>query len=146
MKNLFAFFMIFGLTGCLTKDYKSGVPIRESQIQEIKKATTKKEVYEILGSPASTNFIGDEKWFYYTAEGKIFAFLDPKFSKYEILSIKFNKDDTISEIKLKNIANKNLKINTEKETYLPSEIKLNFFEELFGNIGKFNASNMPNSI
>ena len=146
MKNLFKILMIFALSGCLTKEYKSGVPIRPTQINEIKLATTKAEIYNILGSPASTTFVGDEKWFYYTAQGEIFAFLDPKFSKYEILSIKFNPDDTINEIKLKNISHKKFNINMERETSLPSEIKLNFIEELFGNIGKFNTSNVPSSL
>lgn len=142
MKNIFAFIMIMSLGGCITKDYQSGVPIRESQIVDVKKSTTKKEVYEILGSPASVTILSDEKWFYYTAEGKIFAFLEPKFSKYEILTVTFNPDDTINEIKLKNIAGKRFEIDEEKTTILPSEIKLNFIEELFGNIGRFSPSGM----
>ncbi|MGN0929413.1 MAG: outer membrane protein assembly factor BamE [Alphaproteobacteria bacterium] len=143
MKNYVAICSLFILSACLTKEYKSGVPIRQSQIEQVKTSTTKKEVYDILGSPASVNLVGDEKWFYYTAEGEVFAFLDPMFSKYEVLTVKFNPDDTVDEIKLKNISDNSFEVNLSKQTDLPSEIKLNFFQELFGNIGKFNSSSLP---
>ena len=145
MKNYVAICSVFLLSACLTKEYKSGVPMRSSQIEQVKSSTTKKEVYDLLGSPASVSFVGAEKWFYYTAEGKIFAFLDPMFSKYEVLTVKFNSDDSVNEIKLKNISDSSFDVDLAKETELPSEIKLNFFQELFGNIGKFNSSGLPSS-
>lgn len=145
MKNYVAICSVFLLSACLTKEYKSGVPMRASQIEQVKSSTTKKEVYDLLGSPASVSFVGAEKWFYYTAEGKIFAFLDPMFSKYEVLTVKFNSDDSVNEIKLKNISDSSFDVDLAKETELPSEIKLNFFQELFGNIGKFNSSGLPSS-
>ncbi len=145
MKILTGTLCAFLLCGCITREYKSGIPIRQSQITQIKNATSKKDIYEILGSPASINFVGNEKWFYYTAEGDIFAFLDPMFSKYEILSIQFNANDEIEKIKLTNISNKKIQINEDKKTQLPSAIELNFFQELFGNIGKFNSSGVPTS-
>lgn len=143
MRNYIAICSLFILSACLTKEYKSGVPMRQSQIEQVQSSTTKKEVYDVLGSPASVSFVGDEKWFYYTAEGNVFAFLDPMFSKYEVLTVKFNNDDTINEIKLKNISDNSFEVNLSKNTDLPSEIKLNFFQELFGNIGKFNSSALP---
>ncbi|MBD5398356.1 outer membrane protein assembly factor BamE [bacterium] len=145
MKNYVAICSVFLLSACLTKEYKSGVPMRQSQIEQVQHSTTKKEVYDVLGSPASVSFVGDEKWFYYTAEGKVFAFLDPMFSKYEVLTVKFNSDDSVDEIKLKNISDNSFEINLSKQTDLPSEIKLNFFQELFGNIGRFNSSSLPNN-
>ncbi|MBD5405674.1 outer membrane protein assembly factor BamE [bacterium] len=145
MKNYVAICSVFLLSACLTKEYRSGVPMRASQIEQVKSSTTKKEVYDLLGSPASVSFVGAEKWFYYTAEGKIFAFLDPMFSKYEVLTVKFNSDDSVNEIKLKNISDSSFDVDLAKKTELPSEIKLNFFQELFGNIGKFNSSGLPSS-
>lgn len=145
MKNYVAICSIFLLSACFTKEYKSGVPMRASQIEQVKNSTTKKEVYDLLGSPASVSFVGDEKWFYYTAEGEVFAFLDPIFSKYEVLTVKFNPDDSVNEIRLKNISDSSFDVDLAKKTDLPSEIKLNFFQELFGNIGKFNSSGLPSS-
>ena len=145
MKNYFTICSMFLLSACLTKEYKSGVPIRQSQFEQVQASTNKQQIYEVLGSPAAVSFVGEEKWFYYTAEGKIFAFLDPSFSKYEVLTVKFNPDDSISDIKLKDISDNGFEIDLTKNTELPSEIKMNFFQELFGNIGKFNSSGLPSN-
>ena len=140
MKKLIILSFLLTLCACITKEYKGGIPIRPHQREQIQNAKTKKDVIAILGSPAATNFVGEEKWYYYTSKGEIWAFLDPKFSKYEILTIKFDKQNDIKEIQLSNIANNNMQLNEKLKTELPSDIKLGFFAELFGNIGRFNAS------
>ncbi len=119
------------LSGCITKKYTNGVPIRPHQYKQIQNAKIKKDVFNILGSPSAQNFVGEEKWFYYTSNSEVFAFLDPKFSKYEILSISFDKNDNIKNIKLTNLVNKEISCNTNIKTSLPSDIELNFFQELF---------------
>ena len=139
MKKLIAFGLIFALCSCITKEYRGGIPIRPHQMEQIQNAKTKPEVLEILGSPAATNFVGPEKWYYYTSKGEIWAFLDPKFSKYEILTISFDSFDNINEIKLSNLAGVDMTQNEDEKTKLPSDIKLGFFAELFGNIGRFNT-------
>jgi len=140
MKKIVFLSFALMLFGCITKKYHGGVPIRPNQQEQIKEAKTKKDVVEILGSPSATNFVGAEKWYYYTSEGEIWAFLDPKFSKYDILTISFDKNDHIKDIKLSNLANKEMAQNESLKTLLPSEIKIGFFAELFGNIGRFNAA------
>ncbi|MCR5506440.1 MAG: outer membrane protein assembly factor BamE [bacterium] len=140
MKKFAILGLIFTLCACITKEYRGGVPIRPRQMEQIQDAKSKKDVVEILGSPAATNFVGPEKWYYYTSEGEIWAFLDPKFSKYEILTISFDSSDDIKEIKLSNLAEKDFAQNEDEKTNLPSDIKLGFFAELFGNIGRFNAA------
>ena len=106
MKKIAICFILLTLTACIKKEYTSGVPIRPHQYEQIKNAQTKQDVFAILGSPAAINFVGDEKWFYYTSSGEVFAFLDPEFNKYEILSIGFDKDNKIKSIKLNNLKDK----------------------------------------
>ena len=130
--------------GCITRDYRGGVPIRPSQMERINSAKTKADVADILGTPAATNMVGAEKWFYYNSEGTKFAFFDPKFSQYNILAITFDSSDNISDIHLSNLADKDIVFDTDHETDLPSDIKLHFFQELFGNIGKFSNSGISN--
>lgn len=140
MKKFAILGLILTLCACITKEYRGGVPIRPRQREQIQSAKSKKDVVEILGSPAATNFVGPEKWYYYTSEGEIWAFLDPKFSKYEILTISFDSADNIKEIKLSNLSNNTtFAQNNDEITKLPSDIKLGFFAELFGNIGRFNS-------
>jgi len=138
MKKLLILGLVCTLCACITKEYRGGVPIRPHQMEQIKNANSKTDVLAILGSPSATNFVGPEKWYYYTSKGEIWAFLDPKFSKYEILTIVFDSSDKIKDIKLSNIAGVDMSQN-EEHTVLPSEIKLGFFAELFGNIGRFNT-------
>lgn len=142
MKKIVICFTLLLLTSCIKKEYTSGVPIRPHQHEQIKNAKTKQDVFTILGSPAAINFVGEEKWFYYTSSGEVFAFLDPEFNKYEILSIGFDINDNIKSIKLRNLKDKDFACNKEVKTTLPSDIELNFFQELFGNIGRFNAGGM----
>jgi len=134
--------VVIFLSGCITRDYRGGVPIRPLQMEQIKSAKTKADVADILGTPAATNMVGQEKWFYYNSEGSQFAFFDPKFSEYNILAITFDGMDNIIDIRLSNLKDRDFTYNKEVETDLPSAIKLNFFQELFGNIGKFSNSGM----
>ena len=142
MNKIFITLTFLLLSGCITKDYKGGVPIRAISYEQIKTARTKEDIYNILGSPAWINETGLEKWFYYTSEGKIFAFLDPKFTKYEIIVITFGENNLVQNIKVKDLKNSKFSYNTKDYTPLPSEIKLSFFEELFGNIGRFKQAGM----
>ncbi len=139
MKKLFVLSLVLTLCACITKEYRGGVPIRPHQMEQIQNAKTKANVLEILGSPAATNFVGPEKWYYYTSKGEIWAFLDPKFSKYEILTISFDSADNIKDINLSNIAKADMSTNESAKTELPADIKIGFFAELFGNIGRFNS-------
>ena len=139
MKKMFILGLVFTLCACITKEYRGGVPIRPHQMEQIQNASSKMDVLTILGSPAATNFVGQEKWYYYTSKGEIWAFLEPKFSKYEILTITFDATDNIKDIRLSNIAGVDMAQNSE-QTELPSDIKLGFFAELFGNIGRFNGA------
>ena len=62
--------------------------------------------------------------------------------------------NTTSSVKLKDPSETECRENIDycfnrycfdKKTQLPSAIELNFFQELFGNIGKFNSSGVPTS-
>ena len=143
MKKFLLYVIILNLSGCfLTKHHKAGIPIRPKQYEDVQASTTKRDVVKLLGSPSATNFVGEEKWFYYSSESEAFAFFKPEFSKYNILSITFDKDDNIKNIVIKDLKDKNFAFNDDKHTVLPSDIKLNFLQELFGNIGKFNSPGM----
>jgi outer membrane protein assembly factor BamE (lipoprotein component of BamABCDE complex) len=128
------------LAAC-AREYKAGVPVRPVQYDALKTARTKAEIRDILGSPAAITFAGPEKWFYFNAEGSVFAFFKPEFERYDILSVRFDGDDNVEDIRLKNLANRSFDISGGA-TEIPSEIRLNFFEELFGNIGRFSPGSM----
>lgn len=131
------------LSGCIYKEYKVGIPVRDTEYQKVQTATTKQDVINVLGNPTAKTVIGQEKWIYHIIQGKSFAFLDPKFTKYDIIVISFNKN-TVNAITIKDLKNKNFTSKINKTTNFPAEIKLSFFEELFGHIGRFKQSGMNN--
>lgn len=133
----------FLLSGCIYKEYKSGIPVRELEYNQVQHAATKQNVVDILGQPSAKTIIGQEQWIYHMMEGKILAFLDPKFTKYDVIVISFNKNK-VQNITLKDLKNKNLKSRVDASTNFPAEIKLSFFQELFGHIGKFKQGGLNN--
>tara|TARA_Y100000590_G_scaffold470228_1_gene662908 strand:- start:2138 stop:2596 length:459 start_codon:yes stop_codon:yes gene_type:complete len=55
--------------------------------------TTKKDVSDYLGSPSTTsNFDGEQNWYYISSEFKKFVFLDGENTDQKILILSFNKD------------------------------------------------------
>ncbi len=131
------------LSGCIYKEYKVGTPVRDVEYKQVQTSTTKQDVINVLGNPTAKTVIGQEKWFYHMIEGKSFAFLDPKFTKYNVIVISFNKNK-LQNIVVKDLKNKNFKSKIKETTNFPAEIKLSFFEELFGHIGRFKQSGMNN--
>ena len=144
MKNLIKISIIpFLLNGCIYREYKTGIPVRDSEYKQVQKATKKQDVIKILGNPSAKTIIGQEKWIYHIIEGETFAFLDPKFTRYDVMVISFNKNN-VTGITLKDLKNKNLNSKITDTTNFPAEIKLSFFQELFGHIGRFKQSGLNN--
>jgi outer membrane protein assembly factor BamE (lipoprotein component of BamABCDE complex) len=130
-------FYIFAmpLAACLAKSYDRGVPVREVQIEAARNAKTKAEIKAALGSPAATNMAGD-KWFYFHAEGRVLAFFDPYFKKYQIIAVKFGKGDNVDDVRIADIKDANF--STDPRSTSMDEMEGGFFSELFGNVGSVN--------
>lgn len=127
------------LSACIARSYDRGVPMRESQVEAVREAKTKSDVAAALGSPAATSLEGD-KWFYFHAEGSRFAFFHPTFYKYRIVEIEFVGDDKVKEVVVRDI--KDNDFSTDSRSTNHRDEGIDFFGELFGNIGKFNMAGM----
>ena len=113
--------------------------MRESQIEAVQAAKTKAEVAAALGSPAATN-LGGDKWFYFRAEGTRFAFLNPSFSKYQILEVEFAKDNKVKEVAMRDIKDKDFSRDPRITPH--GDEGFDFFAELFGNVGRVNVAGL----
>jgi outer membrane protein assembly factor BamE (lipoprotein component of BamABCDE complex) len=136
------FSLLILLNSCATKEYRKGHIIHETQKEEVKEAKTKEEIKQTIGSPSLTTIFGEETWIYTYADQKQWAFLPPKETDFEMLVIKFASDDTIKSM---NFYGKNKKNNiamASATTPIPGEVELGFFQELFGNIGRFLPSQL----
>ncbi|MDR3126764.1 MAG: outer membrane protein assembly factor BamE [Rickettsiales bacterium] len=126
------------LAACLVKRYDKGVPMRESQVVEARAAKTKADVLKAMGSPGAITFAGDEKWFYGYARGSRFAFLDPSFESYRVLSFQFDAKDNVVSAGDSDIALAASAFSPDPAyTVSPVERERGYFEELFNNIGRY---------
>jgi outer membrane protein assembly factor BamE (lipoprotein component of BamABCDE complex) len=126
------------LCACLTKRYDKGVPMRDAQVAEAKAAKTKADVLKAMGSPGAMTFAGREKWLYGYARGSRFAFLDPDFESYRVLSFGFDGKDKVVEVGDVDIARSAGGFSPDSaRTDSPVETERGYLEELFNNIGKY---------
>ena len=91
-----------------------------------------------LGSPSAQSTFGDETWYYITDRKETFAFLKPEVVQQDVTKISFDSAGHVAKI-----ANYSLKDGEEidmakRET--PTEgHTMGFFEQILGNIGRFNS-------
>ena len=112
-----------------------------NSIQRIKPGLQgRDEVREILGSPSSTSTFSDDRWYYISKKTETVAFFQPDTLDQKVLEVDFDKGGIVSEVR-----NYTLKDGEEidpvtRTTPSPGR-SLDFFEQLIGNIGRFNNNN-----
>ena len=94
---------------------------------------TKKEVVNMLGSPSTTsNFDGEQSWFYISSEFKKFVFLDGENTDQKILLLSFN-NEVLNDKEI--LSKKDINKIEYEETITESKSKkLNFIREFFRNL------------
>jgi outer membrane protein assembly factor BamE (lipoprotein component of BamABCDE complex) len=101
-------------------------------------STTKDEVVKLLGSPSSTGVFDDNSWYYISKQTKAVAFLDPHVLNQQVYVIRFDDKGVVSGIGHKTLIDGREITMAPGETPAPGR-QLTFFEQLIGNIGKFNG-------
>ena len=135
MRKICCIALLLLLSACaVTRSVELGVPMRPAQIAAVQGAGTRAEVFEALGSPAAVS-LGNDRWFYFRAEGRRFAFLHPRFRKYRIVEVEFAPDDTVREVAVRDIRDANFRTDSRRTRH-ESE-RFDFFGELFGHVGMF---------
>ena len=108
----------------------------EDKISMIFKGQSKKDVWEILGSPSTIVPLDKDTWVYMSSEIKQVAFLPPKEIERNVLVVKFDEDDKVNSIeKLDKQQGENLQI-TEEQTQ-NNEQEEGFFRKYFGGAGQY---------
>ena len=92
---------------------------------------------EKLGSPSSVSSFGDEAWYYITARKETVAFFKPKVVQEDVVRISFNAGGVVSNIQTYDKSNGEDITLVKRET--PTEgHTMGFFEQILGNLGRFN--------
>jgi outer membrane protein assembly factor BamE (lipoprotein component of BamABCDE complex) len=99
--------------------------------------TNEKEVLKILGSPSTINKFNDKSYIYMSSKIKSIAFFKPEEIERNVLTIEFNKNNTVSKIsRLNKQDGKEINISLDKTPTTGKELTV--WEQIIGNIGRFN--------
>jgi len=127
------------VAGCTPIVENHGHNLQEADFSQVVVGQSRKDdVLALLGSPSTASKFGDTTWFYITTREEIVGPKEPQITRQKVIGVRFDAEDTVAEIL--NYTTKDGKpvILVEKTT--PAQGKtLGFFEQLLGNIGRFNA-------
>jgi len=130
--------IIFALNACSSDVFIShcGNMPSEERISQIQKGQTKDEVADILGTPSSIITLDQNTWIYMSSEIKKVAFFKPQETNRDILKIRFNEYNQVSEIeRLNKDHGQEIEINANETVTVGNQP--GFFEKYFGGVGQF---------
>jgi outer membrane protein assembly factor BamE (lipoprotein component of BamABCDE complex) len=96
------------------------------------------EVREILGSPSSASTFTDDRWYYISKKIEWVAFFTPDVLDQKVIEVDFDKDGMVSEVRNYTLKDGEQIDPVTRKTPAPGR-ELGFFEQLIGNIGRFNT-------
>jgi outer membrane protein assembly factor BamE (lipoprotein component of BamABCDE complex) len=128
------------VTACEYTKESSGYRVDPDQIAKLEPGITDKDgVIENLGSPSSISTFAEngEAWYYISKKTEHYAFLDKNVIEQNVIVIKFDENDVVEVIK--NYDKESGKeIDIVERTTPTGGNELGFFEQIFGNFGRFN--------
>ncbi len=137
-KNIFnGLIVILLLAACDPKVAERGKQeLAEAASQISVGETTKQEVVSLLGTPSAVGQFGDKSWYYVSQRKEGVAFFAPEVVDSQVLRIQFKGDLVAGKQQYdsndtRDVSFSDRQTPTEGQSY-------GFFEQLIGNIGKFN--------
>lgn len=114
--------------------------------------STRDDVRQLLGTPSVTNNFGDEAWYYIHKQKEAVAFLKPTITEQHVTRIAFDSTGVVTKVEKRNLKDSQHVAVAEEITPTEGQ-QLGFFEQILGNVGRFNAGDTsgdrarsPNSI
>ncbi|MCI5049265.1 MAG: outer membrane protein assembly factor BamE [Rickettsiales bacterium] len=126
------------LSACEAMVSQRGHVDEKNMLEEVKVGeTSKSQLVRAFGSPSSVSSFGEKSWYYIRSRKVSEAFFKPDITEQEVIEVRFDDQDVVSEIKTFDKADATQVVSVEKTT--PTEgHSLGFFEQLLGNLGRFN--------
>jgi outer membrane protein assembly factor BamE (lipoprotein component of BamABCDE complex) len=101
--------------------------------------TTRTQVSQLLGSPSTVGTFNDRTWYYIGRKTETVAFLTPDLTEQQVLVIKFDESGVVQDFEKRGLETAREVAMNERETPTAGH-SLGFFEQLFGNIGRFSKT------
>ena len=139
MKNfIFVLITTLALTGCISEFEQHGFSFEQNNIQSIKVGkSSKQNVLQSLGSPSTESNYGTPTFYYIGFKTEKVAFMQPKIIEQRVISITFDKKNTVSDIQEYTIDDLNSIAFSEHKTEIKGNT-LTPIEQIMSNVGKFN--------
>lgn len=128
-------------TACSPKVDNGGY-VQETPIKDLVTVgkSNRDDVISKLGSPSAQSSFGDETWYYITARKEAYAFMRPEIVEQEVVRIEFDKAGIVSKVESYS-RDSSKEFDLVKRTTPTEGHTLGFFEQILGNLGRFNAPN-----
>lgn len=128
-----------GLAACGPKVETNGYVKRED-IKTLITAgkSTKDEVQKTLGSPSVQSTFGTDAWYYITDRKEGYAFMKYDTVEQDVTRIEFDDNGLVTKVDNFDKSNSEDIAIVKRETATEGHT-LGFFEQMLGNIGRFNA-------
>lgn len=101
----------------------------------------KRDVSRMLGTPSSRSHFGDDSWYYISGRKETVAFFEPEVTDQAVLRITFD-GDVVETVEYYDKAQAVDVAISDRETPTSGQ-EYGFFEQLIGNIGRFNNRRDP---
>ncbi|MEB3702855.1 Outer membrane protein assembly factor BamE domain protein [Candidatus Bealeia paramacronuclearis] len=133
---LASLFLSFSLLGCAQVDVH-GHHIDPETLDTIEMGkTTKEEVVEILGTPASVATFQDNTWYYISEKTRrTVSFMKPDVLESRTVILSFDDKGRVKDIQEKGAQDKKVVAHVGRSTPTAGR-SFGFFEQLLGNVGR----------
>ncbi|MSO54122.1 MAG: outer membrane protein assembly factor BamE [Rhodospirillales bacterium] len=129
--------VIASTAACTPRIDSRGHVIDPEKMSQITPGKSRDDVRDALGSPSSIGVLDKESWYYLSQRTETVAFFSPKLTERQVVVVRFDPQGVVSDIHV--LAAEDGKTIELNERITPtSGNELGFFEQIFGNFGKYN--------
>ncbi len=102
--------------------------------------STANDVVAVLGSPTTVGTFDDSNWYYIGQRVERMAFFAPEVTERRVVAVRFAEDGTLATIEELSVEDGHEVEMVSRETPTLGR-EITFFEQMFGNLGRFSAEN-----
>ncbi len=127
--------VVAGLAACAPTIATNGFQPVDLKPREVKVGDTRSSVLLRLGSPSTQGTFDPNVWYYISQQTEKYAYYKPRVQKREVVSITFDKDEKVTQVKDLTLKD-GYQIAYDGAATPTRGKELNWVNQLLGNIGK----------
>jgi outer membrane protein assembly factor BamE (lipoprotein component of BamABCDE complex) len=139
--------VVLGIVGCAPViDQRGNLPDPTKLATIQPGVTTKDAVSQLLGTPSSVSTFSDKTWYYISRRTSQTAFFAPEVMDQEVVTVAFDDSGVVRDVERRGLADSR-PVDPSPRVTPSAGRELGFFEQLIGNLGRFNTdSNTPGAL